>query len=412
MTKSRNNKRQKRLVVSVVLIAAILISGAFAFLTAQDSKTNIFTIGNIDISLIEDFDTNQNGMIDSGETYDNNNGNIPVVTNVIPGQQIIKRPYVKNTGDNPCYLFMSVKVPTISMAEAFAKENEKYLLDEDGVQRQIVVTAYALQDNYGTPDKTNSKWISNVWDTYFNSAVKSWGDKYTSTDRLQLFDINGIDNNKWEQIKTHSTADSNYYVYVYKGDSVDEVSNYLLPMNTTTSPLFDNVSLKSFIGNPSGSISTTNGAHIETVEFQTETGETKTISYICGLRTEMTERNIQEYFDQNEDVSFQYSKATGRYYGTGSTVTVTFNTTGQKTVYYIVLYGDINGDGQINLVDSSLLRDFLNNTSTLTDIQKIAAKISSTNKTETPTIEDADLLDAVLSNTASVIDQTSGIVTS
>lgn len=410
MTKSRKDKQRKRLVVSVVLIAAVLISGAFAFLTAQDSKTNVFTIGNIDISLIEDFDTNQNGEIDSGETYDNNNGNIPVVTNVIPGQQIIKRPYVKNTGDNPCYLFMSVKVPTISTEEAFAKENQKYLLDEAGVQRQIVVTAYALQDNYGTPDKTNSKWISNVWDTYFNSAVKNWGDETRATDRVQLFDINGIDTEKWEQIKTHFTDDSNYYVFVYKGDKVDGVPNYLIPKNTTTSPLFDNVSLKSFIGNPSGPISATNGARIETVKVLTESGETKTIQYICGLKSEMSASFVQSCIQTTGDVSVKYDKATGRYYGTGSTVTVTSNTTGQETVYYIVVYGDVNGDGQITLVDSSLLRGFLNGTSTLTDVQKIAARVSSTDKTGEPTVEDADLLESVISNTAIVIDQTTGTV--
>ena len=57
MTKTTNKSRQKkRAFISIFLIVAILIGGAFAFLTATDSKTNVFTIGKVDISLWEDFD--------------------------------------------------------------------------------------------------------------------------------------------------------------------------------------------------------------------------------------------------------------------------------------------------------------------------------------------------------------------
>ena len=109
-TTTNKTKQKKRTIVSLLLIGAILIGGAFAFLTAQDSKTNVFTIGNISINLVENFDADGDGVT---EKYESNIKTPPTRENIIPGVDIVKEPYVENTSNNPGRLYMTVKVPTL-----------------------------------------------------------------------------------------------------------------------------------------------------------------------------------------------------------------------------------------------------------------------------------------------------------
>lgn len=234
--KTKTTKSQKkRAIISIFLIAAILVGGAFAFLTAQDSKTNVFTIGNISINLVENFDADGDGVT---EVYDSNTKTPPTRENIIPGVDIAKEPYVENTSNNPCRLYMTVQVPAISKAAASSTNDEAYELTGN---QEIVVKAYAIQDGYA--DKTDK---NEIWTSYFNKNIGSMGEQYTGEERVQVFDIKNISSD-WEQLGDvyQSANGNNYYTYVYVG-----TGDYLLAGHTTSSSLFTQVALAESIGSP------------------------------------------------------------------------------------------------------------------------------------------------------------------
>lgn len=48
---SKRGANKKNAVISLLLVVALAITGVLAFLTAQDSAENKFTVGNVDIAL-------------------------------------------------------------------------------------------------------------------------------------------------------------------------------------------------------------------------------------------------------------------------------------------------------------------------------------------------------------------------
>lgn len=105
-TKNVQNRKKINIGISVLLIA-VMITGIFAFLTAQDSKTNVFTTGKIDIELMETVD---------GTTYDSSTEEVNAFENILPTNEVEKKPWVVNTGDNEAYIFMEIAVPLMQGA--------------------------------------------------------------------------------------------------------------------------------------------------------------------------------------------------------------------------------------------------------------------------------------------------------
>lgn len=86
------------LVVSLVAVAALGVT--LAYFTDTDTVDNVFTMGNVDISLTEpSFDGGEDNTIDG----------------VAPGDVIPKDPIITNDGDNDAWVFMKL---TLSDAEA------------------------------------------------------------------------------------------------------------------------------------------------------------------------------------------------------------------------------------------------------------------------------------------------------
>ena len=77
-------------VLVVSLTAAIAIGGTLAYLTDRDSEANVFTTGDVNIDLNEDFE--------QGST-------------LIPGVDIEKKPTVTNAGPNEAWVWTTVAVP-------------------------------------------------------------------------------------------------------------------------------------------------------------------------------------------------------------------------------------------------------------------------------------------------------------
>lgn len=99
------NKKKLLTIAMVLSMAAILaIGGTIAYFTDTDQEPNVFTIGKVNIDLIEDFpldtDTNKDGENDAAK--------------LIPGKRLKKEVRVKNESDSePAYVRVHVAIPSI-----------------------------------------------------------------------------------------------------------------------------------------------------------------------------------------------------------------------------------------------------------------------------------------------------------
>ncbi len=76
--------------LSLVLVAALAIGGTLAYLTDRDAKANVFTVGNVDIVL---------------------NDNFAQGSQLIPGAEFEKNVSVTNTGKNDAWVWVDIVVP-------------------------------------------------------------------------------------------------------------------------------------------------------------------------------------------------------------------------------------------------------------------------------------------------------------
>ena len=89
------NKRKILLLAAVLAMVAVLgIGGTLAYFTDEGSKTNTFTVGNVDIELTEP-KWDEDGSGDAPDVY--------------PGEPLAKDPTVTNSGANPCFVRVSVE---------------------------------------------------------------------------------------------------------------------------------------------------------------------------------------------------------------------------------------------------------------------------------------------------------------
>lgn len=92
------------IVVALLLAFALIIGGIAAYFIDTDTKTNTFTIGNVNITLTEPAwtalaDTNNNNMPDDAEK-------------MVPGDVVAKDPTVTvESTSNPAYIFVKVEIP-------------------------------------------------------------------------------------------------------------------------------------------------------------------------------------------------------------------------------------------------------------------------------------------------------------
>lgn len=112
--------KKKTILAAVVLLLVFVVGGAIAYFTDTDTKTNTFTIGNVDIDLVESTWEN----LDKAKV-DKNDNNIPdAAEDMMPGGTVDKDPVIKNLSTkNPAYVFAKVEVPcTTIVAPATTSE--------------------------------------------------------------------------------------------------------------------------------------------------------------------------------------------------------------------------------------------------------------------------------------------------
>lgn len=129
--------------IAVMLVAALVVGGTLAYFTDTKSATNTFTVGNVDIELLESSLHRENAGIANGATSDSelwsdveklgSNNTSPYKAGdtfytdeqikanaatytcddvkLAPGQSYHKMPYVVNTGKNDAYIRIRVMIP-------------------------------------------------------------------------------------------------------------------------------------------------------------------------------------------------------------------------------------------------------------------------------------------------------------
>jgi len=108
--------KKKTIIAAAILLMIFVVGGTIAYFTDTDTKTNTFTIGNVDITLTEA------GWDDLPDT---NNNDIPdAAEDMLPGESVTKDPLINNVSTkNPAYVFAKVEVPcTTIVAPAVTSE--------------------------------------------------------------------------------------------------------------------------------------------------------------------------------------------------------------------------------------------------------------------------------------------------
>ena len=111
------------------LVAVILVSGAFAYLTDTDNKTNTFTMGSVNIELTE-------------PNWNPTNGEDLWAGKVMP-----KDPTVKNVGINDAYVYMMVEVPKASSLKIVGDDNTASLKENYPLFEYAVNEGWTLIDS-------------------------------------------------------------------------------------------------------------------------------------------------------------------------------------------------------------------------------------------------------------------------
>lgn len=85
-------RKKKTILLCIVMVIVLLIGGLAAYFTDSETKTNVFTVGNVDIEITE---PHWNGDYEG----------------ILPNEHVPKDPQITNTGNNPAYIFATVTVP-------------------------------------------------------------------------------------------------------------------------------------------------------------------------------------------------------------------------------------------------------------------------------------------------------------
>lgn len=116
--------KKKILTLSMVAICMSVVAyGTLAYYTASETAENVITSGNVGIELLEWADADR--TISYEEMYPDN-----IITDVMPGTDVTKVVEVKNSGDNPVWVRVSVDKQII-MDEQMDEEADTGLMTID-----------------------------------------------------------------------------------------------------------------------------------------------------------------------------------------------------------------------------------------------------------------------------------------
>lgn len=120
-----NKKKLTTLFGSLALVGVIGVGASLAYFSDQDAATNVFTMGNIDITLTE---TGTNA--DGSDAIMNENG-IVFTKEIMPGDTVNKAPVVTVDADSEnSYLRASISVGDIEGELALSEEHKEDIMND------------------------------------------------------------------------------------------------------------------------------------------------------------------------------------------------------------------------------------------------------------------------------------------
>jgi len=144
-------KKALMMVLSLVLVVALTIGGTLAYLTDRDSKTNVFTVGDVRIELNEDFD--------QGAT-------------LVPGVNIEKEATVKNVGKNDAWVWVKIAIP----AALDNDDASKNVIHFNFTKESVASGLWNWQDDAGAwmiaEDVDIDNVLYNVYTVKYDTALK------------------------------------------------------------------------------------------------------------------------------------------------------------------------------------------------------------------------------------------------
>ncbi len=190
-----------------LLAAAIgsftVIAGVTAYFTGEDSISNLFKPGTLDIRITE-----------PSWSPD------PVI---LPEEMTAKDPYIENIDTTPAYVFMEVTVPAASVSLEDASGSDKGRLDQT-----VYAPLFRFVNTTGTAPNETDTYTADPTDWDSQTVNPGW---YPLSDKFI----------------THQDSSGNpvsyTYFYAYTGtdNNTDDTMTALAPGTTTTTPLFDKV---------------------------------------------------------------------------------------------------------------------------------------------------------------------------
>lgn len=117
---------------------------------------------------------------------------------------------------------------------------------------------------------------------------------------------------------------------------------------------------------------------VQTEKFELCNGAAiKSGKYIIGLRTKLTRTEFENKYTVRENVTVSYSNSK-RVLGTGTVVTVrsSLDPTVVIAEYTVLIYGDLDGNGDVDMTDVNVLKRALKVSLVLTSLQRLAADVA------------------------------------
>ena len=127
---------------SVLLVAALVIGGTLAYFTDTDAKTNTFTVGNVDITLAEQYE--QNSKLVPGDNQTNAVAKVVKVTN--------------NQGSEAAYVRVHIAIPADLVDQTI--DSSKDILHVNFSRASIADGLWSWMHNYST----GAGWVGNGLD--------------------------------------------------------------------------------------------------------------------------------------------------------------------------------------------------------------------------------------------------------
>lgn len=183
----KTNKKVKAIMCGATILGVIGVSGIFAYLTDTDTANNRFTIGEVKIELYEPkwdgIETNQShdGDKDFADGIDPNENGIPdKAENLSANAEIEKDPQIKNTGKNPAYVFMKVKVPKKEVITA-GENGEK---NNSGEKQSVELFTYTISNKWTditskVENEDEEGYATHIY--YYNDVLEPIGEGETAT---------------------------------------------------------------------------------------------------------------------------------------------------------------------------------------------------------------------------------------